>query len=107
MITFTVLYIMWILYLAVMNLKRARDDGKLSKPAYYLGLPLLYGGLAIDILCNLTLMTLIMLELPRELTVSSRLSRHSHDSSGYRKKIAVWIGTNLLDAFDPSGKHIK
>lgn len=105
MTAFLLMYSLWVLYLAVMNLKRARDAGKLSRPAYILGMPLLYGGLFIDFLCNVLVMTPLMLELPRELTVTSRLQRHAL-GSGYRQKIALWMGAHLLDPFDPSGKHI-
>lgn len=104
---FAALYLLWTLYLAVMNLKRARDAGKLSKPAYVLGLPLLYGGLLLDVLVNLTVCTVILREIPRkgEWTVSQRLSRHVA-GSGWRQAIAVWVGTYLLDPYDPSGKHL-
>lgn len=57
---------LWTLYLAVMNLARARDAGTLSRPAYYLGLPLLYVGLLIDMLMNIFIATILFLELPQE-----------------------------------------
>lgn len=113
---FLALYILWIFYLAVMNLKRARDAGKLTRTAHYLGLPILYLGLALDCFVNLTVMTVLLFELPKvfnsrpilkkEWTVTARLQRHAH-GAGWRQKIALWFAANLLDAFDPSGKHIK
>lgn len=103
---FLTAYALWLFYLAVMNLKRAKDAGKLSKTAYVLGLPILWFGLFLDAVVNVFIMTVLMLEFPRELTVTSRLSRHAR-KEGWRKEFAVWIAVELLDTFDPSGKHVK
>jgi hypothetical protein len=101
-------YVLWVLYLAVMNLQRARNAGTIAKPAYYLGLPLLYVGLLTDCLVNLVPVSVLFLELPRELLVTARLTRHAHSSAtGWRHRLAVWFALNLLDPFDPSGKHVK
>lgn len=101
------LYLLWFLYLGVMNLKRAYDAGTLPETAYCLGLPLLGIGYLYDALMNLTVMTVLMLELPRELLVTARVSRHQRCSSGWRYRIAHWMCKNLLDPFDPSGCHCK
>jgi hypothetical protein len=101
------LYALWLFYLAVMNLIRARDAGTLSRPAYIFGLPILLIGITIDFLTNIILATILFLELPKELLVTARLSRHIKDGSGWRKNLAQWFCTNLLDAFDPSGCHCK
>lgn len=98
-------YVLWLFYLAVMNLKRAKIACRLSRPALVLGLPVLAVALAIDVTVNLTLVTLVMLERPREWTVSARLTRHLHSGSGWRQALAGWVCSNLLDAFDPSGSH--
>ena len=98
-------YVLWILYLAVMGLKRVRDQGKLSKLALYLGTPVLFVGYVLDAILNIVVMTVILLELPKELTVSERLKRHNQDSGGWRKSVALWFEP-LLDPFDPSGNHI-
>lgn len=98
-------YVLWIFYLAVMNLKRVRDQGKLEKIAFILGYPLLLIGYALDIFLNITVMTVILLELPRETTITSRLKRHNKQSSGWRKRVAMWFEP-ILDPFDPSGNHI-
>ena len=103
--TFLLFYVMWILFLAVMNLKRAKDAGNLSPVAHALGLPLLLFGLTLDWVANLTILSLLLFELPREWTVSERLSRHIHDPSGWRQKIAKWVCGVFLDSFDPSGPH--
>jgi uncharacterized membrane protein YhaH (DUF805 family) len=102
---FGLFYILWIFYLAVMNLKRVRDLGLMSKTAKVLGYPVLLVGYALDIFLNVTVMTLILFELPKETTISSRLKRHNRESTGWRKSVARWFEP-LLDPYDPSGDHI-
>lgn len=100
-------YTLWILFLAVMCLKGARDRGTLPKPAYYFALPILGMGYALDFLVNMFIMTPLLFEFPKELLVTARCSRHKLFGEGRRKKIATWICENLLDPFDPSGCHCK
>ena len=100
----TSFYVLWVLFLAIMNLKRVRDAGLLHKHALILGMPLLFLGLLVDLLCNVML-SLPMLELPRELTVTARLKRHNKAASGYRKAVAL-LFEPILDPYDPSGDHI-
>lgn len=99
------IYALWIFYLAVMSLKRARDAGKMSPTATVLGYPVLLAGLLLDLTCNVLVMTLLLLELPREGTVTARLKRHAL-GTGWRRGVAIWFAANLLDTFDPSGKHV-
>lgn len=98
-------YLLWILYLAVMNLKRAKDAGLLSKTAIALGTPVLIVGYLLDFALNVFVMTLVMLELPRETTVSERLKRHNQTSTGWRLAVVRWFEP-LLDPYDPSGDHV-
>lgn len=120
-------YLLWILYICVMGFKRARNDGKLSKTALVLGYPVLVFGYLLDFLVNVVFMTPLLLDLPRELTVTARLKRHNStslidDMTGfsawqivrayyknfmlpYRKFMVRWTKP-LLDPFDPSGTHI-
>jgi hypothetical protein len=99
------LYLLWPFYLAAMNLKRARDAGKLTKVAYALGAPILYVGWALDIGVNWGVMSLLLVEFPREWTVTARLKRHKNDG-GFRGKVARWFALHLLDPYDPAGRHI-
>lgn len=98
-------YVLWVLYLAVMNLRRAKQAGLLGRTARFFGTPLLIVGLVLDFLINVGPMSVILLELPREWTVSARLERHNLHSDGWRKAVAQWFEP-LLDPFDPSGNHI-
>lgn len=98
-------YTLWVLYLAVMNLKRVRDLKGLNKVSRVLGTPVLILGYALDIFINIFIMSVILLELPKEITVSSRLKRHNNTSTDWRKKVVLWFEP-LLDPYDPSGDHI-
>lgn len=99
-------YLLWVLYLAVMNAARARDAGTLTKPALALAMPVLGLGYLLDALVNLTVCTVLFLELPREVLVTGRVSR-LQKGTGKRAAIARWMCANLLDPFDPSGCHCK
>jgi len=98
-------YALWIFYLAVMSLKRAKDAGQLSTTAKALGYPVLIVGYLLDCFVNVFVMTVLLLELPQETTVTSRLKRHNKATSGWRKAVALWAEP-LLDPYDPSGDHI-
>ena len=98
-------YALWVFFLAVMHLQERRDAGTLGPVAYKLGVPILVIGYALDFFVNVTVCTLLFLELPRETTVTARLKRHKYDA-GWRGRVARWVAAHLLDAFDPDGKHI-
>lgn len=105
-IAFLHFYVLWVFYLAVMNLKRVKDTGyQFKKHVLILAYPVLFLGLILDIVINLVFMTIIFLEFPRELLVTSRLKRHNN-LGGWRGKIARNFFEPLLDPFDPSGNHI-
>ena len=99
------MYLTWLFFLAVMNLKRAKDAGTISRVALFFGYPILFVGLLLDCLCNLTVCTLMFAELPQEGLVTARLKRLEPDS-GWRGRLARWWATELLDTFDPSGVHV-
>jgi len=104
-VVFLATYALWIFYLAVMNLKRAKDAGLLSTTSSALGYPVLFVGYLLDFLVNVFVFTPVLLELPQETTVTARLKRHNRTSTGWRKAVALWAEP-LLDPYDPSGKHI-
>src|SRR5437899_211172 len=101
------MYMLWLFYLAVMSLQRARDTGTLSKPAYILGLPIFFLGWAIDFVANMIPASFLFLEFPEELLVTARLRKHVQEKDGWRKTLALFLCKNLLDTFDPSGSHCK
>ena len=103
-LAFGVTYLLYVFYAAVMNIKRVRDMGKLSPIGYAFGYPTLLIGYALDVLCNVFVMSLVFLELPKETTVTARFKRHNK-GTGWRKRVAQFFEP-LLDPLDPSGDHI-
>ena len=100
------LYALWIFYLAAMNLRRAREAGRLTRTALAFALPIIVLAIAIDVAVNLVLATVVFLDRPREWTVSERLSRYL-PAGGWRSSVAWWVALHLLDPFDPSGSHLR
>lgn len=98
-------WMLWTFYLAVTHLQEARDAGKIPRFAYIPGMATLYVGWLLDFAINVAVLTVVMLEVPHETTVTARLKRHK-DDMGWRGSIARWIAAQLLDPFDPSGTHI-
>lgn len=105
-VTIAATYALWVLYLAAMNLRRAREAGRLFRVTAVLAMPVIGVAVAIDVLLNLVLGTLVFLDRPREWTVSARLERYlpGHD---WRAPLAFWVAEHLLDPFDPSGTHLR
>lgn len=99
------IYALWLFYLAVMNLSRAKEAGKLTKTALVLVMPIFLTGYALDIFVNLFVITFLFLEFPKEWTITGRVKRHLYGSAGWREIVAAWLCFNLLNAFDPDGKH--
>jgi hypothetical protein len=100
------LAVLWVLYLAVMALQRAREAGQLAPFAFKAGQVLLYFGLLWDVLCNLIIVSIMFCEVPREATVSARLRRLVHGPDGWRRRLATWYAVVLLNPFSPS-PHIR
>jgi hypothetical protein len=105
--SFLSVYVLWIFYLAVMNLSRAKENGTITKAALYLGYPVLLIGYLLDILVNFFILTIVFLEIPTGWTVTGRLKDHIYNGTpgSWREKLASWFCANLLNAFDPDGKH--
>lgn len=104
---FSAVYLLWTVFLAGMTLKRANNAGTLSFGLLALAIPIILFGYLLDITINALVLSVVMLELPHELLVTQRLSRHLHDSTGWRFHFARWIGDHLLDQFDPTGRHLQ
>lgn len=100
-------YVLWVLYLAVMNLLRVQQEGKLSKLQYGLAMPLLAVALFVDVAFNLVFGTIGFLQLPhyKRLTLSARMDDLIRNGSGWRKRNALWFVKHLLQPFDTTGQH--
>lgn len=104
--TFLTFYLLWFFFLAVMALRAAEKTERLTKPAKYFGYPIYFFGLALDCVVNLTLLTIILAEIPKELTCSKRFERLK-ENTDFRGAISTWFLVNLLAPFDPFGGHDK
>lgn len=98
-------WLLWVLFLATMNLGQAKAEGKLKGFALWAGYTVLSVGLLVDFVVQVTVATVIWLELPRELTVSGRVERLCREGYGYRLALAMWFRHVLLAPFDRSGGH--
>ena len=103
--SFVLTYALYVVYGSVMNIKRVRDAGKLTTMGKVLGYPTLVIGLFLDLLVNVFVMTFILMEIPREFTVTSRLKRHHAESVGWSLAVVKFFEP-VLDPLDPSGDHI-
>lgn len=101
------LYVLWLYYLAVMNLKRANDAQPLTGALKFFAMLVLVPGYVLDFVLNVTVFAVILFDFPRGLLVTGTLTYHVKNSSGYRHKVATWFCSTLLDRFDPSGCHCK
>lgn len=99
------LYIFWLFFLAVMALYRAHLNKTISKLSLVLGYPILAVGATIDFVMNVTLFSLIFLEIPHEYMLTKRMQRYIAADTGWRMKLSSFICNNLLNAFDAEGKH--
>ncbi len=98
------MFLLWVFYLAVMKLWLVKRRDGLNLPSKILGYLALAIGYVLDFNANVGVMSVVLLELPRETTVTSRLRRHMQ-GTGWRRKVAGWFEP-ILDPYDPTGNHI-
>lgn len=97
---------LWVIYVAVMRLQMVRNEVGLTLGQKVLGYPALIVGLALDLLVNVVIGSLLLLEAPQEYTLSRRLWRLSNDpTETWRRAAALWVRKELLDSIDPRGYH--
>ena len=95
----------WVLYLAIMNLARVKDDlhwfAKMN--AYCIVLPI---GYVVDMVMNLIICA-VMLRIPRDWLLTGTLKRaqRMEPSGSWRETFAAWMCAHLLNQFDPKGNH--
>jgi len=99
-----------IAYVAVMHFKIIKDNPAKWDALHWstkaLGYQMLYLGLVFDMLLNVLVMTVILLELPKEILTTQRIQRwYSQPNGGYRHRVALFFGRNYLNPFDAG--HIK
>lgn len=106
--SFGSLFNFWLLWIVIMGLSRAKDEGRLSPTMIWIGTATSYYGLVWDVLCNIFICSFLFLEFPREATLSQRLRRLVM-TTGWRSSLATWIAVDLVNPFsvDPKSPHIN
>jgi len=102
---FLSLYLLWLFFLAVMNLKRASDAGQLNRTALVLGAPIVIFGYVLDVVIQFSVGSLLLLDWPEEPTLSEHLHRLAKQPDGWRGTVSRWVLGTLLADFDTSGGH--
>lgn len=97
-------YILWLLFLAVMALNWRWHA--LPKSVRAIALPAALTAVLLDFLFNITIGTLLFLDLPRQWTFSQRVGQYKRRID-WRAPLAEWICSNLLDPFEVDGAHCK
>lgn len=99
------LWLFYVFYVFTMGVYRVQLAGKLTGLSKVLLMPFVVVAVLMDVACQMTVATVVFLELPKELLVTARLQRYLRGEDGWRKTIALYVCNNLLDPFDPNGKH--
>lgn len=99
--------VLWLFYLAVMNLSGVKKSGGLNSPAKAIGYLIFVIGYLLDVIINVATVSFIFLDPPRQWTVSQRLQQYVDGRPGWRRNLALWFANNLMNPFSPGGPHIK
>ena len=92
------------LYLAAINVWDNRQG--VSPWVMVLAAPTLIAMVLIDCFMNCTLFTVLMLDLPREIFVTTRMKRYrAEGTNSWRKTFATVLCTKVLNPFDPTKHH--
>ena len=102
-ITYSALLLLWLGYITVMA--GLREWNRLHWFAKLNLLPLAPLFLLLDVAMNITIGSLLFLEVPRWWTLSERLHYHAISNHGWKTYLAAWLCRNLLNPFDPDGHH--
>lgn len=101
-------YALWPMYVFTMAMLRAHEAGQVSLVAWILSAPIMVMALLWDCVLNYTIFAVLTWDFPKwkEFTFSQRLNRLVK-CDNWRRPVALWVAVQLLDPYDPSGKHIK
>lgn len=99
------LYAFWALYVLTMGLYRALLAKRLGPVITVLGGPFTVVAFALDFLMQITVASLVFWDRPRHWLVTHRLRSYMTGQDGWRRRLAAWICTHMLDALDPTGSH--
>ena len=90
------LYLLWLGYVFTMHVLAQWDT--LHWSAKILGAPPALLAYLLDVAVNLTIASVVFVDLPREATLTARLHRYRR---GWRHTVARFICERLLNPFDP------
>jgi hypothetical protein len=101
------LWALWVLYIAMMNVKRVTASKPLMWQAKILVYPTMAVFEVIEFVANVVVLTVLFFDWPREIRVSDRLRRYWRRPAryGWRLHVVKFIKP-MLDPFDPAGPHI-
>ena len=98
-------WLLFVFFLACMALQSALDRKTLTPWGLRVGYTVLVVGYVLDFTVQITLASVLFLELPKEITVSSRVKRLITTDAGWRGDLAAWLRDHLLMPFDATGGH--
>jgi hypothetical protein len=105
-------YLLWLCYISVMSLRTQRNANRMTLLDKVFGYPTLVVGYALDMVVNAVILSIVLLELPDELVVTTRAKRWAtswRDNpetglNGWRQAVCVWL-LRQITHHDPSGEH--
>lgn len=101
---YLVLLVTWIFYVAVMHLKAKRETmSPVAKVNAYVAL--IVFGYPLDVIANVIASLLVFQRLPKAWLLTGTLKWWIASDDERRAKWAGYICRDLLNPFDPSGKH--
>lgn len=103
--TLGALWVFWALYVYMMGVYRAFLSGRLKGLNLVMSSPILAVAFVVDFLMQITVFSVVFLELPRHWLVTNRLRAYMAGPDGWRKRWANHLCHYLLDPFDPTGAH--
>jgi len=102
------IWITWGGFLMMMPLKRNLQEGRLNNWNKIFGYPWAFCFIVLDFLFNMTVGTVMFLDIPRDLLFTKRLDRYINSNKyTWRMRLAYYFCTRFLDPFDPDGYHCK
>lgn len=99
------LWVFWAAYVFTMGLYRALLTKRLKGLSLLMSSPLVAFAFVLDFLAQMTVFTVLFMELPRHLLVTNRLRAYMRGPDTWRRRIADHLCHHLLDPFDPTGAH--
>ena len=96
-------FALWMLFATLMAMRDRHELGRLPRWAFYIGTyVILPVGALVDALYNWTFASVLFLDYPQELMLTSRLKRYLRDSESteWRFYVAMWICKYLVEPHD-------